>query len=205
VNPLVRLVRYLGDRLNGELDAREDPLRALEAAYAKEVQTSREAQRGVAEVLTGQKRLELEAESLRLSAERYASAAATGDERARERAGFVTMQRERLLEAIDDLRAQRVLLEATAEKIRQRAELFRTEKLALSARYAAAKASVRAGEHVTGLSDEAAAAADAVERARDAARDVLARAAALAELSAPAEFPVPVTPNSNASHLPKPQ
>jgi phage shock protein A len=199
VNPLVRLVRYLGDRLNGELDAREDPMRALEAAYAKEVQTSREAQRGVAEVLTGQKRLELEAESLRLSAERYASAAAAGDERGRERAGFVTMQRERLLEAIDDLRAQRALLEATAEKIRQRAELFRTEKLALSARYAAAKASARAGEHITGLSDEAAAAADAVERARDAARDVLARAAALAELSAP------VTPKSNVSHLPKPQ
>jgi phage shock protein A len=199
VNPLVRLVRYLGDRLNGELDAREDPMRALEAAYAKEVQTSREAQRGVAEVLTGQKRLELEAESLRLSAERFASAAAAGDERARDRAGFVTMQRERLLDAIDDLRAQRVLLEATAEKIRQRAELFRTEKLALSARYAAAKASARAGEHITGLSDEAAAAADAVERARDAARDVLARAAALAELAAP------VTPKSNVSHLPKPQ
>ncbi len=199
MNPLVRLVRYLGDRLSGELDAREDPMLALEAAYAKEVQTSREAQRGVAEVLTGQKRLELEAESLRLSAERYASAAAAGDERARERAGFVTMQRERLLEAIDDLRAQRVLLEATAEKIRQRAELFRTEKLALSARYAAAKASARAGEHITGLSDEAAAAADAVERARDAARDVLARAAALAELAAP------VTPKSNVSHLPKPQ
>jgi phage shock protein A len=199
LNPLVRLVRYLGDRLSGELDAREDPMLALEAAYAKEVQTSREAQRGVAEVLTGQKRLELEAESLRLSAERYASAAAAGDERARERAGFVTMQRERLLEAIDDLRAQRVLLEATAEKIRQRAELFRTEKLALSARYAAAKASARAGEHITGLSDEAAAAADAVERARDAARDVLARAAALAELAAP------VTPKSNVSHLPKPQ
>ncbi len=199
MNPIVRLVRYLGDRLNGELDAREDPMRALEAAYAKEVQTSREAQRGVAEVLTGQKRLELEAESLRLSAERHAAAAAAGDERARERAGFVTMQRERLLEAIDDLRAQRVLLEATAEKIRQRAELFRTEKLALSARYAAAKASARAGEHITGLSDEAAAAADAVERARDAARDVLARAAALAELAAP------VNPKSNVSHLPKPQ
>jgi phage shock protein A len=198
VNPLVRLVRYLGDRLNGELDAREDPMRALEAAYAKEVQTAREAQRGVAEVLTGQKRLELEAESLRLSAERHASAAAAGDERARERASFVTMQRERLLEAIDDLRAQRVLLEATAEKIRQRAELFRTEKLALSARYAAAKASARAGEHITGLSDEAAAAADAVERARDAARDVLARAAALAELAAP------VTPKSIVSHLRKP-
>ncbi len=198
MNPLVRLVRYLGDRLNGELDAREDPMRALEAAYAKEVQTAREAQRGVAEVLTGQKRLELEAESLRLSAERHASAAAAGDERARERASFVTMQRERLLEAIDDLRAQRVLLEATAEKIRQRAELFRTEKLALSARYAAAKASARAGEHITGLSDEAAAAADAVERARDAARDVLARAAALAELAAP------VTPKSIVSHLRKP-
>ncbi len=198
MNPLVRLVRYLGDRLNGELDAGEDPMRALEAAYAKEVQTAREAQRGVAEVLTGQKRLELEAESLRLSAERHASAAAAGDERARERASFVTMQRERLLEAIDDLRAQRVLLEATAEKIRQRAELFRTEKLALSARYAAAKASARAGEHITGLSDEAAAAADAVERARDAARDVLARAAALAELAAP------VSPKSIVSHLRKP-
>ncbi len=187
MNPLVRLVRYLGDRLNGELDAREDPMRALEAAYAQEVATSREAQRGVAEVLTGQKRLELEVESLRLAGERYAAAGAAADgpeaELARERAAFVAMQRERLYAAIEELRAQRAMLETTAEKIRQRAELFRTEKLALGARYAAAKASARAGEHVTGLSKEAAAAADAVERARDAARDVLARAAALAELS----------------------
>ncbi len=142
MNPLVRLVRYFGELLNTELDAREDPMRALDAAYAKEVQTSREAQRGIADVLTGQKRLEMEAESLRLSAERYE--ASDGDPRAKERAAFVRMQRGRLLEAVDDLRAQRASLEATAEKIRQRAELFRTEKLALSARYAAAKASVRA-------------------------------------------------------------
>jgi len=196
VNPLVRLVRYLGDRLNGELDAREDPMRALEAAYAQEVATSREAQRGVAEVLTGQKRLELEAESLRLSGERYAAAGA-GDgpeaDLARERAAFVALQRERLHAAIEELRAQRAMLETTAEKIRQRAELFRTEKLALGARYAAAKASARAGEHVTGLSKEAAAAADAVERARDAARDVLARAAALAEMSSRSDGSGPST------------
>jgi phage shock protein A len=180
MNPIVRLVRYLGDLLDSELDTREDPMRALDAAYAKEVQTSREAQRGIADVLTGQKRLEMEAESLRLSAERYE--ASETDPRAKERAAFVWMQRARLLEAIDDLKVQRASLEATAEKIRQRTELFRTEKLALSARYAAAKASIRASEHVTGLSDAAAAAADTVERARDAARDVLARAAALSEL-----------------------
>jgi phage shock protein A len=187
VNPIVRLVRFLGDRLSGELDAREDPMRALDAAYAKETATAREAQRGVAEVLTNQKKLELEAESLRNAAERYA---ALETEAARERAAFLTMQRDRLLEAVDELRAQRSLLEATAERIRRRAELFRTEKLALNARYAAAKASVRATEHVTGLSDEAAEAAQTVERARDAARDILARAAALAELAAPHdEFP----------------
>jgi phage shock protein A len=182
MNPLVRLVRYLGDRLNGELDAREDPMRALDAAYAKELVTARDAQRGVADVLTNQKILELEAESLRNAAERFA---ALDTEAARERAAFLGLQRERLLEAIDELRAQRTVLEATAEKIRRRAELFRTEKLALRARYAAAQASVRATEHVTGLSDEAAQAAQTVERARDAARDILARAAALAELAQP--------------------
>lgn len=85
---------------------------------------------------------------------------------------------------IADIGAQRRALEAFAERLRERVEQSRTEKLALGARFATAKAAARAGEHVLGLSDDMAAVARKVERARDASRAAQARAAALTELAA---------------------
>ena len=100
-----------------------------------------------------------------------------------EREAFITVQRDRLLDEIADVRAQRTTLEAMTEALRRRVELLRTEKLALGARYATAKATVRAGANVTGLSEEMSDVARMVERARDKSRDVAARAAALTELA----------------------
>jgi hypothetical protein len=61
--------------------------------------------------------------------------------------------------------------------------MFRTEKLALGARYAAARAATEAGENVTGLSSGMEEVAAMVERAQEKAREAQARAAALMQLS----------------------
>jgi len=186
-----RLRRLFDAKAHAALDRAEDPVASMELAYRTQVSALEEARRGVADVLTSEKRLEIEVHGLESAGER-ATAAATeaaraGDDatarRSLEREAFLAAQRDRLLSEIADVRAQRVMLEVTTERLRQRVELLRTEKLALAARYRTSKAAVRAGEHVTGLSDEMSEIAGMVERARDRSRDVQARAAALAELS----------------------
>ena len=186
-----RLMSVFGAKVQAALDRVEDPRETLEAAYQKQLAALADARRGVAEVLTSEKRLELEAESLRGKAERQAQSAAAaagaGDDAAArtalEREAFVSAQRERLLGEVADVRAQRLGLEALAGRIRQRVEQFRTEKIALGARYVAAKATSRAGETVTGLSSDMEDVANMVERARDKAMEAQARAAALMQLA----------------------
>ncbi|MBD5656352.1 MAG: PspA/IM30 family protein [Candidatus Eremiobacteraeota bacterium] len=186
-----RIATLFGAKANAALDRFEDPRETLEVAYGKEVAALQEARRGVADVLTSEKRLELEAAALQAAVERATAtardAARAGDDagaaRALGREAFAEVQRERMLEEAAAVRAQRLALEAMTDRLQQRVERFRTEKLALGARYTVAKATARAGESVAGLSDDTAEIARIVERARDASRDAQARAAALVELS----------------------
>jgi len=182
-----RILSLFEVKTNAALDRFEDPRETLEAAYGKAVAALADARRSVVEVMTSEKRLELEADALRASGERYMQAARdaalVGDDaaarRALEREAFVALQRDRLLAEVAQLHAQRVALESLTEGMRQRVELFRTEKLALGARYAAAQAATRAGTHAVGLSSGMEDVAAMVERAHDKARDAQARAAAL--------------------------
>jgi hypothetical protein len=66
-----------------------------------------------------------------------------------------------------ELRSQRFALESAAEKLRLRLELFRTEKLAVGARYVAAQATSRSGETLAALAREAADVGVMVERAKE--------------------------------------
>ncbi len=186
-----RFVSFFGVKATAAMDRLEDPRETLELAYRKQLDAVADARRGVADVLTSEKRLELEAESLRATGDRFArsaaEAASAGDDaaarRALEREAIAATQRERLETEVVQVRAQRVALESLAERMQQRADMFRTEKLALGARYAAARATTRAGENVTGLSSGMEDVAAMVERAQEKAREAQARAAALMQLA----------------------
>jgi phage shock protein A len=186
-----RFVRVFSGKANAALDRIEDPRETLELAYQKQLAALQDARRGVADVLTSEKRLELEADSLRNNAERYSKSAAEAaragnDAAARsalEREAFVNAQRDRLLSEVAGVRAQRQGLEDLAERISRRVESFRTEKIALGARYAAAKATSRAGATVTGISSDMEDVVRMVEQARDKSAEAQARAAALVQLA----------------------
>jgi phage shock protein A len=185
-----RLLSIIGMKALSALDQFEEPPETLEAAYQTQVHALQECRHGIADVLTAEKRLEIEVDSLRESA-RYLRATAakvfvTNEAVARhalERAIFAEMQRERLLAQSLEIRAQRVALQSTAEQLHSRAESFRTEKIAVGARYVAAKATMRAGETIVGLSKDMHDVGQMVERARDKSRAAQARAAALAQLA----------------------
>jgi phage shock protein A len=188
---LARLRGILQQRMSVALDKVEDPIAAFELAYTAQIRAHEQAKRGIADVLTSEKRLEIEVRSLTANAERSfeaaGEAARLGDDvKARsllEREAFLAAQRDRLLNEVDDVRAQRKTLEATTEILRRRLEAMRTERLALQARYATAKATIRATEHVAGLSQEMSDVARLIEGAREASLTVQARAAALADIA----------------------
>ena len=200
-----RLRNILQQRMGLALDKIEDPIAAFELAYSAQIRAHEQAKRGIADVLTSEKRLEMEVRSLDASAERSFEAAGEAaqigdDAKARsllEREAFLAAQRDRLLNEVSDVRAQRKTLEATTEILRRRLEAMRTERLALQARYATAKATIRATEHVTGLSREMSDVARLIEAAREESLGVQARAAALADLAGSASGPID-TPGSAA-------
>jgi phage shock protein A len=186
-----RLRRIFQQRANAALDRADDPIAAFELAYAAQIRAHEQAKRGIADVLTSEKRLEMEVRSLDANAARAFAAAGEAarlgdDAKARvhlEHEAFVLAQRDRLLNEVDDVRTQRKTLEATTEVLRRRLEAMRTERLALQARYATANATIRATEHVTGLSREMSDVARLIESAREASLGVQARAAALADIA----------------------
>ncbi len=187
-----RVRTLFGAKAQGALDRLEDPVETLEFAYQKQLDVLHEVRRSIADVLTSEKRLEIEVNQLANVEERARATAtealARGDgeaaRRALERAAPGIAQRERLAAEIANVRAQRQSLEATAAELQRRLDTMRTQKLALAARYAAAKAATRAGEAVTGLSNDMDEVARMVERARETSLQVQARAQAIAELAA---------------------
>ena len=188
---LQRLLRIFTARAHAALDAAEDPVESLEIAYRSQLAAFEESRRGVADVLASEKRLELEVSALGGGIVRATEAAGTaaraGDDAAArsalEREAFLTESRERLFDDIADVQAQRRGLEELARRLGERVELLRMEKIAVAARYATARAGVRAGSSVTGLSSETAEIAQLVERGRERSRNIQARAAALAEIA----------------------
>jgi phage shock protein A len=192
-----RLRTFFIGKTSSALDRLEDPAELLDVAYRKQVDALQQVKRGVADVLTAEKRLEIEAQAIRNSGARFHAAArdaaARGDEaaarRSLEREAFADFQSGRLQADIADVRAQREALEATARTLDERVQLFRTQKLALGAKYAAAKAAAAAGETLTGISQPMTDVVAMVERAREKSLQMQARAEALAQLAASDAIP----------------
>jgi phage shock protein A len=192
-----RLRTFFTGKTNAALDRLEDPAELLDVAYRKQVDALQAVKRGVADVLTAEKRLEIEAQQIRGAGARFHAAArqaaARGDESAArrllEREAFADFQFGRLQTDVAEVRAQREALEESARTLEERVQLFRTQKLALGAKYAAAKAAAHAGETLTGLSEPMTDVVAMVERAREKSLQMQARAEALAQLAASDAIP----------------
>ena len=174
-------------RLLGRL---EDPVEAIDLAYRRQLESLQQVRRGVAEVVTAGKRLEMQAAELQQSEGRLQAQARTALAQDREDLARLALTRAQaahgqlgtLREQVDQLHRQQATLEATAQKLQAKVEGFRTQRETLRAQYSAAQASVRIGETVSGLSTETADVQRAVERAHERTQDMQARAAAIDQL-----------------------
>ena len=190
-----RMKALIAVRSHATLDRAEDPVDVLEFAYGKQIDALQDVRRGIADVLTSEKRLEIERARFETEQSRARGLAADalrrGDETtAREalaRAAGGVAQGQRLIAEISAVRAQREALQRTSAELARRVDAMRTQKIALAARLAAARATTRAAESVSGLSDDSYETERMVDRARDRSLQIQARAQALAELATPPE------------------
>ncbi len=177
-------------RISHLLDRSENPIEALDLSYQKQREALQSVRRGLAEVVTSQKRLEIQAAQLNQAKERLVQQARAALQQNREdlarialtRAQAASVQLESLHQQIAQMAEQEQRLELTSHRLEARVQSFKTRRDTLSAQYSAARASTRIGETLTGISKEVGDAGMAVERAQEKTREMQARAAAVDQL-----------------------
>jgi phage shock protein A len=177
-------------KMNKIMDKIEDPRETLDVSYEKQLQLLQNVKRGVAEVTTSKKRLELQKAKLQMSIDKLDTQAKealqAGREdlarKALENKAALMIQSTTLDQQILDLADQQQKLMTAESRLATKVESFRTKKETIKAQYSAADAQVKITESVTGISEEMADVGMAVERAEEKTENMRARSAALDEL-----------------------
>ena len=174
------------------LDRVEDPRETLDYSYERQLDLMQEMRRGIAEVTTSRKRIELQADRLRRSDSKLERQALQALEQNREDlAREALTRREAIQSELADLEVQHEQLKAeedkmveAARRLETRIQAFRSRKETMKATYAAAEAQTRVGEAVTGISKEMGDLGRSMQRAEDRIAQMQARAGAIEELTA---------------------
>ena len=172
------------------LDNLENPADALDLAYEKQVEALQRVRRGVADVVTAQKQLEIQGRQMEANRVRLNDLARTALAQNREEVAASALTQSDLLEGqltnlreqAEALTQQRENLEVAGQRLQARIAAMRTQKETMKAQYSAAQATVQAGETATGISKEMDEVQQLLERARDKMLRTQARAEAVTEL-----------------------
>src|ERR671929_426665 len=173
------------------LDRAEDPGETLDYSYERQLQLLQNVKRGVADVVTAKKRLQLQTSQLeqsvvKLETQARQALAAGRDDLARqalERKAVVQQQLQGLDDQVKGLEAQQQKLVASEQQLQAKIEAFRSQKEVIKAQYSAAEAQVRIGEAATGIGEQMADTGLAIQRAKDKTEQMQARASAIDELT----------------------
>lgn len=174
------------------LDKAEDPRETLDYSYEKQLELLQKVRRGVADVATSRKRIELQITNLAKQADKLqdqakAALGAGREDLAREaltRKSGLQQQVADLTEQLAQLQEQEEKLVMASQQLQARVDAFRTRKETIKATYTAAEAQTKVSEAVTGISDELGDVGLAVQRAEDKTAQMQARAGAIDELVA---------------------
>jgi phage shock protein A len=177
-------------KISKVLDRAENPTETLDYSYEKQLELLQNVKRGLADVVTAKKRLQMQSESLEQSVAKLEGQArqalAAGHEdlarQALERKTAVQQQLQGLDGQVKQLEDQQQKLTANEKALQAKIEAFRSEKEVIKAQYSAAEASVRINEAATGIGEQMADTGLAIQRAREKTEQMQARSAAVDEL-----------------------
>jgi phage shock protein A len=179
-------------KANKALDRAENPNETLDYSYAKMLEMQQKVRRGVADVATSRKRIELQIKQLQQGEQKLTSQAQQALGQGREDLAREALTRKSgIHQQLADLQAQHNQLQGEEEKLtlasqrlQAKIEAFRTKKETLKATYNAAQAQTRVNEAFSGISEEMGDVGLAVQRAEDKTAQMQARAGAIDELIA---------------------
>jgi phage shock protein A len=174
------------------LDRAEDPRETLDYSYKRQLELLTKVRRGVADVATSRKRVELQAGQLQQQSDKLTDQAQKALSMGREDLAREALTRKSALSGqLADLEQQHTQLQGEEEKLtlasqrlQAKVESFRTQKETIKAKYTAAEAQTRINEAFSGISEEMGDVGMAVQRAEDKTAQMQARAGAIDELIA---------------------
>jgi len=178
------------------LDKAEDPAETLEYGYQKQVELLQNVKKGIADVTTSKKRLQMQAAKLeqqvvKLDTQARQALAQGRDDLARtalERKTVIQGEMQSLDQQAAELASQQEQLTINEQKLRGKIEAFRTKKEVIKAQYSAAEAQVKISEAASGVGEEMADLGLAIQRAEEKTENMRARASAVEELEAAGTF-----------------
>jgi phage shock protein A len=173
------------------LNRAENPTETLDYSYEQMQEQLQNVKRGVADVVTAKKRLELQTQKLeqnvvKLETQARQAVAANREDLARqalERKAAAQQQLQGLDDQIKQLSDQQERLVAGQQQLETRIEAFRSQKEVMKAQYSAAEAQVRIGEAATGIGQHMNDTGLAIQRAKEKTEELQARASAIDELT----------------------
>ncbi|HLC29231.1 MAG TPA: PspA/IM30 family protein [Dehalococcoidia bacterium] len=188
---LTRMGTVLKAKMNALLEGAENPAETLDYSYEKQLELLQNVKRGVVEVVTSKRRIELQSAKIQGQVTTLEQQAAQAVAAGREDLARLALQRKQMaLEQLQglgsqltDLEQEQQKLTAAEARLSARVEAFRTRKETIKAQYQAAEAQVRIGEAVHGLSEEMADLGLAIERAEEKTEKMRARSQAIDELA----------------------
>ena len=191
-----RMSTIVKAKISKLLDRAEDPGETLEYSYQKQVELLQNVKKGIADVVTSKKRLEIQEGNIKqqvvkLDTQARQALAAGQEDLARmalERKNVAQTELQSLDSQIGDLQKQQEQLTESEQKLKTKIEQFRSKKEVVKAQYSAAEAQVRISEAATGVGEEMADIGLAMQRAMDKTENMKARADAVGELEAAGTF-----------------
>jgi phage shock protein A len=173
------------------LDRAENPEETLDYSYEQQLEQLQNVKRGIADVTTAKKRLELEDSSLSQQLAKLDDQAKQALQAGREDLAREALGRKAAIQAqVDSLHTQEQQLNDQEQKLiageqalQTKVEAFRSQKEVIKAQYSAAEAQVKIGEAATGIGEHMQDVGLAIQRAQDKTEQMQARAAAVDELT----------------------
>lgn len=186
-----RISTVVKAKINRLVDDAENPAENLDYAYEKQREMLQNVKRGIVEMVTTKRRLQLQAEKVRASIVNVENQARQAMAGGREDLARMALQRKQTalieLEGLDEQIAQLELeqekLTRAEQRLTAKVEAFRSRKEIIKAQYSAAQAQVRIGSALSGISEEMGDVQLAVERAEDKTENLRAKAGAIDELA----------------------
>ena len=185
-----RFSTIVKSKISKMLDRAEDPQETLDYSYEKQLELLQNVKKGIADVVTSKKRLQLQSGKLEQQVVKLDTQARQALGAGKEDLARMALERKQLaqteLQSLDsqvaELENQQQRLIENEQKLRSKIEAFRTKKEVIKAQYSAAEAQVQISEAATGVGEQMADVGLAMQRAVDKTEQMRARADAVQEL-----------------------